>query len=144
FFGTALATLGVLSFTRLFRQEVAWAADKKSAGGKGIKATDESLKGLAAASGVTDANFWKESDVVATVQNFCDGSIKGNPKCGPAHKPGQFCGGCTFLQERASYQGNVVGKCQLIQPKPPKTHVWGHFACASYVPNAANKYDIKA
>ena|GEM_PF-1817102 len=147
FFQTALTTLGVLGMAKVFKMETAFAAPKKAAakgGAKGVQATEESLKGLPKASGVTDANFWKQGDKIATVQSYCDASIDKNKACGDKRQPGQFCGSCTFLQERANYEGNVVGKCQLIPPQPPKTHVRGNNYCQSYVANAANKYEIKA
>lgn len=146
FFQTVLSTIGVVGVARVFGWESAFAAPKKAHGGKAgaVKATEESLKGLPKATNLSEANFWNESDSIATVQNFCDASIKGNKKCGDKRQANQFCGSCTFLQERVNYQDNVAGKCQLIQPKPPKTHVHGHSYCASYVNNAANKYEIKA
>jgi hypothetical protein len=154
FFQSALSTFGVLGVARVLGVENVFAAAagkapavKARAGGAkthAVMATDDSLKGLPKATNLSDANFWTESDSIATVQNYCDASIAGNKKCSDKRQPNQFCGSCTFLQERANYQGNVVGKCQLIQPKAPKDHVPGNFHCASYVNNAANKYEIKA
>lgn len=158
FFQTVVSACGVLGAARIFGFEKAFAAgnakpsgsppkvDARKGGAKthAVMATDESLKGLPKATNLTEANFWKEGDKIATVQNFCDASIKDNKACGDKRQPGQFCGSCTFLQERVNYQGNVAGKCQLIPPQPPKTHVHGNEYCASYVANAANKYEIKA
>lgn len=141
FFQTALTTFGVLGMARVFKMETAFAAPKK--GGKAVAATEESLKGLPKASGITAANFWNEGDKIATVQNYCDAAIPNNKTCGDKRQPGQFCGSCTFFQDRAVYEGNVIGKCQLIPPQPPKTHVRGNNYCQSYVANAANKYDLK-
>lgn len=149
FFQTVLSTFGVMGMARVFGFESAFAAPKVQARKGGAKthaviATEDSLKGLPKANGLTDANFWNQGDKIATVQNFCDASIKGNKACGDKRQPTQFCGSCTFLQERVNYQDNVAGKCQLIPPQSPKTHVRGNDYCGSYVNNAANKYEIKA
>lgn len=146
FFQSALAAVGVFGMAKVLGVEPAFAKTHKGAkasGGAGVKATEESLKDLPKAKGVTDANFWKEGDKIATVQGFCDGSKAGNKACGDKRQPGQFCGSCTFLQDRAVYEGNVIGKCQLIPPQAPKMYVRGNDYCQSYVPNAAHKYEIK-
>lgn len=149
FFQTAVFAFGIFGLTRILKVESASAQKTKvkaRAGGKAnaVFATEDSLKGLPKASGLTPANFWEESDKPPTVQNFCNASSDKNPVCGAKRQAGQFCGRCTFLQERVNYEDNVAGKCQLIPPKAPKTNVRGHYYCASFVENKANKYDIKA
>jgi hypothetical protein len=148
FFASAVSALGIFGLARVFKMDSSWAqvtkVKGKPAGGVGLAlATDDSLKGLPKAAGLNPSNFFDESDKPATVQNFCNASVSGNKTCGPKRQPGQFCGSCTFLQERVAYDGNVAGKCQLIPPKPPKSHVHGNYYCASYVPNPSNKYEIK-
>src|SRR5579864_5044466 len=116
---SALSVLGILSLSRAFKLSPALAQAKKKAKGGGVGmvfATEESLKGLPAAAGVTPNSFWDENDKISQVQNFCNAAVSPNSACGPKHQPGQYCGSCTFLQERAVYDGNVVGKCALIQP----------------------------
>ena len=148
FFQTALSACGVLGMAKIFGFESAFAAPKINARAGGapthaVMASDASLAGLPKANGITEANFWSPSDKIATVQNFCD-ATSGGKACGDKRTPTQFCGSCTFLQERVNYQDNVAGKCQLIPPQPPKTYVHGNNYCASYVNNAANKYELKA
>jgi hypothetical protein len=146
FFGTAISTLGILRFSGFFGANSAFAAPKAAAkkGGK-VQATEESLKGLPQATGITDANFWKADDAkkLQSVTKFCDPTAK-KPDCSPTRQPNQYCGSCAFIQNRVNYNGDVAGKCQLLQDAPPKKLVAGHFHCGSYVNNPQNKYEIKS
>src|SRR4051812_29083309 len=114
FFGAAVSALGLLGLSGLFRENVfaagAAKAVKAKAGGKSgnVFATEESLKGLEKANGLTEANFWGEGDKVATVQNFCNAAIPGNKTCGDKRQANQFCGSCQFIQNRVNYDGNVA------------------------------------
>lgn len=146
FISWAAWTLGALKFLTMNSALAAPKAVKAAPSGGGVKASEESLKGLAMAQGLTDANFWKEGDKIPNnLQNYCDASKPNNKVCGDKRKPTQFCGNCNFIQERVNYNGNVVGKCMLMQPpQPPKTHVPGNFYCGSHVENPAYKYAIKS
>src|SRR5262245_48090772 len=129
FFSTVMSAFGVFGLAGVFKAEAAPKVQARKGGAKthAVFATDESLKDLPKAEGLSDNNFWGEGDKakITTVQNFCDASIEKNPACAPTHAPGKFCGNCTFMLERSNYHGNVAGKCQLVQPQPPKTHMAG-------------------
>src|SRR5580693_4273926 len=101
FFQSAVSAFGILTLARVFKSEAGWAqvskVKGKPAGGVGmVFATEDSLKGLPKAAGLTPASFWEESDKPAAVQNFCNAGVAGNKTCGPKRQAGQYCGSCTF------------------------------------------------